>query len=184
MGKLLVAIILFAVSTFVLSAQDPEFVWAKQIGGTYFDEGRFTAIDDNGNVYTTGYFAGTCDFDPSSQTYNLTSFGNDDIFITKLDGSGNFIYAKQMGGPFYDMGYSMTFDSNENLYITGTFAGTCDFDPSSATYNLQSFGANDIFITKLDSLGNFVWAKKMGGINDQLGYSIDVDNSGNVFTTG
>ena len=68
------------------------------MGGTSQDWGRDDAVDSAGNVYTTGYFIGTADFDPGSGTYNLTSHGNDDIFVSKLDSSGNFVWAKGMGG--------------------------------------------------------------------------------------
>src|SRR3990172_3253311 len=75
----------------VCSAQ-PSFILAKQMGGTSKDYGTSIAVDGSGNVYTTGVFAGTADFDPGSGTFNLTSAGSYDIFISKLDASGNFLW--------------------------------------------------------------------------------------------
>src|SRR5687768_15250710 len=73
--------------------------WAKSIGSADEDVCNSMAIDPSGNVYTTGSFRGTVDFDPGSGTHNLTSIGNSaDIFILKLDASGNFVWARSMGG--------------------------------------------------------------------------------------
>ncbi len=159
------------------------FVWAKSIGGAYQDNGSSIALDGSGNVYTTGYFFGTVDFDPGAGVFNLTSAGNYDIFISKLDASGNFVWANAMGGPNYDYGYSIAIDGSGNVYTTGDFDGTADFDPGAGVFNLTS-GYYDIFISKLDASGNFVWAKAMGGASFDRGSSIALDGSGNVYTTG
>src|SRR3989344_5911709 len=86
---------------FVLTnAQTPNFEWAKSIGGTSADVGKSIAVDALGNVYTTGYFAGTVDFDPGPGIFNLTTTnfsGFPDIFISKLDEFGNFLWAKNIG---------------------------------------------------------------------------------------
>jgi uncharacterized protein (TIGR02145 family) len=160
------------------------FVWAKQLGGFSYDDGRSIAVDASGNVYTTGYFEGTADFDPGPGTFNLTSTGDSDIFISKLDASGNFVWAKQLGGTSGDYGYSIAVDASGNVYTTGSFYETADFDQGPGTFNLTSSGGIDIFISKLDASGNFVWAKQLGGTSGDFGYSIAVDASGNVYTTG
>ena len=112
---------------------------------------------------------------------NLTSSAGI-TFITKSDASGNLIWAKNLGGS--NASTSIAVDVLRNVYITGSFRGTADFDPGPGTYNLTSAGDEDIFVTKLDASGNFVWAKKMGGASDDDGNSIAVDASGNVYTTG
>ena len=160
------------------------FLWAKAMGGTSGDEGRGIALDSAGNVYTTGRFEGTADFDPGTGTFNLTSAGGLDIFVSKLDSEGNFAWAKAMGGTHYDLGYGIAVDSVDNVYIVGAFGGTADFDPGAGTFNLTSADWNDIFVSKLDSAGNFVWAKGMGGTHDDYGFGIAVDSASNVYTTG
>lgn len=160
------------------------FVWAKQIGSTNDDYGNSVVIDDNGNVFTTGHFDGTVDFDPGPGTYNLTDFGSSDIFISKLDASGNFIWAKQLGGTSGESGESIALDDGGNIYTTGRFYGTADFDPGTGTYNLTSFGDYDVFISILNASGNFLTAIQLGGSSTDYGESIAVDPDGNVYTTG
>ena len=97
-------------------------------------------MDASGNVYTTGYFQGTVDFDPGAGTFNLTSAGLQDIFISKLDAAGNFVWAKQLGGTLNDVGYSIALDTSGNVYTTGFFRDTVDFDPGAGTFNLTPAG--------------------------------------------
>lgn len=160
------------------------FVWAKGVGSIDEDRGRDITVDANGNIYTVGFFNGTVDFDPSASIFNLISAGNNDIFITKMDKDGNFIWAKQMGGAGYDSGFGITLDSNGNIYTTGYFFDTADFDPSTSTANLISAGMEDTFVTKLDNNGNFLWAKRIGGANYNVGNDIVVDLNNNVYFTG
>ncbi|MCW5924314.1 MAG: T9SS type A sorting domain-containing protein [Saprospiraceae bacterium] len=160
------------------------FVWAKRIGGNAVDIGYFITVDASGDVFTTGVFRNTVDFDPGPEVYNLTSAGNADIFLSKLDPDGNFVWAKRMGGLFFDGGYSIGFDALGNIYTTGEFQFTADFDPGSDVYSLTSAGSYDIFVSKLDPDGNFVWAKRMGGTLGDLGYAATVDAMGNVYVTG
>lgn len=160
------------------------FVWAKNMGGNSDDFGFSIAINATGNVHTTGQFSGTADFDPGAGTVNLVSAGSNDIFISKLNSSGDFVWAKNLGGNFNDVGISIVSDASGDVYTTGTFLGTADFDPGSGSFNLTSAGMEDIFISKLNAAGNFVWAINMGGTNTDYGISIAVDASGNVYNTG
>src|SRR4051812_18251665 len=80
-----------------LHAQSPNFAWAAPLGGSGYDLGRAIAVDASGNVYTTGNFAGTADFDPGIANYDLISAGLSDIFVSKVDASGNFVWATRIG---------------------------------------------------------------------------------------
>lgn len=169
----------------LVNAQTVSFDWAKKMGSTTNDYAYSVAVDSVGNVYTTGFFQGTVDFDPGAGTYNLTSAGLSDMFVTKLDSMGNFVWAKRVGGAASDYGFALTLDKQANVFIAGYFKGQADFDPSTAgTFNLTPVGSFDVFITKLDAAGNFVWAKQFGGASDELCYTIHVDAMGNIFTCG
>ncbi|WP_186440334.1 beta strand repeat-containing protein, partial [Planktothrix tepida] len=161
------------------------FLWAKNLGGSGIDWAFGISVDSTGNVYTTGYFNGTADFDPGAGVANLNNNGLEDIFVSKLDSNGNYIWAKNFGGSASDTGSDINVDSAGNVYTTGGFNGTVDFDPDVALVNnLTSNGADDIFVSKLDSNGNYVWAKNLGGLNSDTGFGISLDSTGNVYTTG
>lgn len=165
-----------------------DFIWAKKMGGRYTDEGLTICLDKSGNIFTSGYFKGTVDFNPGSGIASLTSNGNEDIFIQKLNNSGDFLWVKQIGGTSFDHGLSIDIDTLGNLYTTGFFINTVDFDPSASTFYLSTpaFTSN-IFIQKLNNDGNFKWAVKMGGATQTdggRGFSLTTDNDGNLYTTG
>jgi hypothetical protein len=161
-----------------------DFVWAAQLSGSGSEYGRGITVDGSANVYVTGQFTNTVDFDPGIGTFNLTSAGNDDIFINKLDASGNFVWAKRMGSTGADRGYHIAFDGSTGLYATGIFMNTVDFDPNAGTTDVTSNGGTDIFIQKLDANGNFQWAGNMGGPGNDYGHGVATDSSGNVVSTG
>ena len=174
------------IAVVLANAQTPTYVWAKSMGSTSSDHGKSIAVDASGNVYTTGHFRGTVDFDPDpakQKKYNLSSAGDSDVFISKLDVSGNFVWAKRLGGTTADVGQSIAVDASGNVYITGYFTGTVDFDPGSGSYDLTSSGIKDNFILKLSASGNFVWANRMGGIQSYFGPRLIFD-ANNIFVTG
>lgn len=167
-----------------LYAQSHHFEWASPLAGTGNEQGSSIAVDPNGNSYIVGTFQGTVDFDPGSGVVNVTTAGDYDIFICKLDANGGFVWVKTMGGALTDYGYGIDIDDIGNIYITGRFTGTVDFDPTGGVNELTSFGEGDIFICKYTSLGNLVYAKQLGGPYLDEGHSIVVDPNGVVYATG
>jgi hypothetical protein len=168
-----------------VSFSQANFLWADRMGSAGSDAGWAIASDNSGNIYTTGFFTGTVDFDPGAGTVNLTSAGLEDIFICKTGPSGNLLWAKSIGGPDGDRGFSLTVDAAGNVYATGAFVGTADFDPGAGTFNMTSGSTyGDMFIVKLSTTGGLVWAKQFGGTGGISGYAIALDASGNVHATG
>lgn len=181
---ILIAIGLFCAPDLAFS-QGPVLDWAKRVGGaTFHDRGEDIHYDQRGGVLVSGTFYGTVDFDPGIGTFNLTSSGSDDIFIQKLDTAGNFIWARKVGGGDLDRFSHLTTDTAGNVYVTGSFRSTADFDPGAGTYSLTSNGIYDVFILKLDVAGNFVWARSIGGLNSEVANRVKVDIQGNVFIGG
>ena len=127
---------------------DGTYGYTKTMGGTDHDYGRSLAVDSSDNVYVTGYFQGTADFDPGAGTDEHTSAGLDDIFLTKINFDGSYDLTKIMGGTNQDFGQSVAVDDRVNVYITGYFSETVDFDPGAGTDNHTSAGLEDIFLTK------------------------------------
>lgn len=132
-----------------LSATTGQMIWADDMGGSGDDKSRGIAADNAGNVYTTGYFSGTADFDPGAATFNLTAGGTTGIYISKLDASGNFVSAQAMSGNGLNIGNGLAVDNAGGLYATGFFSGTIDFDPTAGVLSRTSDQNQDVFVVKL-----------------------------------
>jgi len=159
-------------------------LWARAMGGADADYANGIAVGSDGNVYTTGYFAGTIDLDPSSNDFNLTSVGGNDAFVTALDAAGNFLWAAQVGSTGSDIGYGIAVAPDAGVYVTGYFSGAADFDPGSGTYNLSSAGSSDAFLLKLTAGGAFTWARRWGGTSTDGAYGLAIGADSSVSTTG
>lgn len=181
MIKSLLAIIFVSIA-FGFHSQN--LIWAKSFGGYGSDKGNALAIDGNGNVYTAGSFEGVVDFDPGAGTTTLSSLGLKDVFVTKSDASGNFIWAKSLGGSSQDEALGIAIDVFGGVYLTGFFNAIVDFDPGAGTNLLGSNGNADAFILKLDGSGNFVWVNPVGAGADDVGNEIAIDASGDVIVAG
>lgn len=162
------------------------FLWAKEF--STYNPGNII-IDRAGNIIISGTFSSICDFDPGSGVFNLTPTGNQaNYYITKLDLNGNFLWAKAIAyGGSNGQKLNMAVDKFNNIFLLGTFDGTRDVDPGSAVYNFTAKGLQDIFVCKLNSIGNFLWADQFGGTscNIQAGTanSLGVNEDGDVFFT-
>jgi hypothetical protein len=156
-------------------------IWHKNLTVDPWDSLIF--LDNNNNIFLTGLFVGTKDFDPNSNVHNLTSIGYDDVFLLKLDSDGNFNWVKQIKSNAMSWANSMATDGSGNVYITGDYTAALDFTTSTGNFQLP-FEANDEYpryILKLDSSGNFLWSKKIGGYFGNTLNSLVVDAVGNVY---
>lgn len=173
--------------SFVLKmGADGSITWGKVLGDASASSvsTQAIAVDLGGNVYTTGNYSSTADFDPDlTNSFTMTPVAKSDIFVSKLDASGGFVWAKSMGGDEVESGYSIVTDDNSNVYFTGSFQTTVNFDPNGTAF-LYTLGGRDVFISKLDEAGNLVWAKHVGSATDDVGDGIALDDLGNVYTTG
>ena len=151
-------------------------LWAKQVGGIGYVEGNSIVIDKRGNSFITGYFDNSVAF----ETTILNSYGGEDIFIAKYNPSGKILWVKKVGGIENDCGEEISIDGSGNLYLTGSFWGTANFDNVSLT----SRNGSDTFAAKYDSLGNLIWVKQPSGIGSAVGKGIATDKVGNSVVTG
>jgi hypothetical protein len=171
-------IVIFLLSYVLLFSLNGEWIWAQIAGGTSSDEGYSISTDASGNIYVTGCFKGVAHFGSTT----LSSSGYEDIFVAKIDSNGNWLWARKAGGYYSDYGNSISTDAAGNSYITGDFNiraifGNTILSSSGATYP-------DIFIAKLDTNGNWLWANKAGGYYYDKCYAISSDPSGNCYITG
>jgi hypothetical protein len=179
--KQLTFILLFSFITILTFGQTE---WAKSIGGTSLDQGSDVVMDNFGNLYTTGFFEGTVDFDPGAGAVNLSSVGSRDFFIAKYDNLGQLIWAKGIGGGSHEHARSIALDASGNIFIAGDYNGLVDFDPGVGFSFKDVKGASDIFVAKYDSQGNFIWAKTFGGVGIESCRDMSLDAFGNLIITG
>lgn len=169
MKKALIAIILILL---LYSAKSqPYYEWTN-IGVGWFQFSDHLTVDSHGNSYFTGDFLGPADFDPGSGTNIINGTGTNAVFISKYDKDGNYIWTRTFGGGGGIHGLSINHDEYDNIYATGQFYGTTDFNPGGPNGQLTAVGGNDFFILKMDTLGNFLWVKSFGGVGSDRGLNV------------
>jgi hypothetical protein len=160
------------------------------MGGTGIDNGFGVSVDGSGNVYVTGSFFGTVDFDEDfggGIEAPKTSADSFYIFVTRVNSDGAYGWTRRMGGTGIDNGRGVSVDGSGNVYVTGFFYGTVDFDEDfggGIEAPKTSAGVSDIFVTRINSDGTYGWTRRMGGLDYDFGYRVSVDGSGKVYVTG
>ena len=170
-------------------AQIDQPVWASQIKSDNDVYGRHIAVPPDDSVYTTGVFSGTVDVDPGPAQFNLVSAGGDDIFLSKLDKDGAFAWAVRIGGTGDEWDGGIAAAASGDIYLTGSFEDTVDFDPGLGVVELTADSLNALFICKLNAGGNLIWARQFATSNDFSGFFADpaelaLDLSDNVYIAG
>ena len=145
-----------------------EVVWANQFGGNDTDEGYEVAVDEDGNSYVMGMTG-------------FSSANAGEIYIAKIDETGEFEWKETFDGAASNKGSGIAVDKDGNTYFTGYFEDTATFGNTTLT---STGGSNDGFVTKLDADGDVLWAKKFGGLSDDKGYGIALDESEDIYLTG
>ena len=164
---------------------DGELIHAHSTGSIGADFAPMIFVDEGLNYYISGTFATTIDADPGPDSLFFTANYGDDIFFQKFNKIDQLQWAFHLEThDDFDEISEIDVDEEGNTYITGDFTGTVDFDPGEAVYELTSNGMNDLFVMKLDSNGNLLWAKNIGGWYEDFGQNIHLTTVGNVLLTG
>ncbi len=167
----------------ITNPEMPQLDWVLGLSGSIADKviSYDVATDEMGNVYTTGSFTGTVDFNPGAEVFNLTAEGFEDVFISKFDINGHFVWAYSFGSAdTNESGKDIEIDALGNVFLLGAFRGEVDFDPGSGVYTLTSEADLNNFILKIDGSGSFIWATKTTSSTE----AITIDGDGNVYSTG
>ena len=144
--------------------------WTRQLGSSSHEIGYGVTVDLSDNLYVTGYTVGGLD--------GYTNSGGIDIFLVKYNSSGVKQWTKQFGTSESEIGYGITVDSSNNIYITGYTYGGLDGNTNS--------GKQDVILIKYNSSGVKQWTKQLGTSSHETGYwdPITVDSSNNIYVTG
>ncbi|HET8572246.1 MAG TPA: T9SS type A sorting domain-containing protein [Edaphocola sp.] len=192
------AIMPFAPGDAFVCKQDAQgnFIWIKQIGGNYGDDGRFIALSPSGNIVVLGAFSDTMTVTTAAGPVTLETPGHFSagIFVASLRPSGDVLWIKQLGNDSLSFNsqivgglfHTMSLDAEGNIYFAGMLDGTVDFDPGLGSYVLS--GSGDMAVCKLSAQGDFLWARKIarsadfGSLVSPQG--IFAGQQGNIYITG
>ena len=159
-------------------------IWIKQFGGLAADRAIDLAVGPDQNIVVTGQFFGSVTF---GSTTLVSSSNSKDIFIVKLDPSGNVLWARKEGGSSADNAYKLTIDNLNNIILTGEYQGTATIGANTFTSTIDvgtGLPSFDLFIAKYTSAGTPVWSLSGYADMDDRGLSVAVDASNNIFFTG
>lgn len=156
-------------------------VWFQTLGGIQPDSGRAIALDSSGNVYVAGMFS---DVLIVGTNPIINSQGSTDVFLVKLDSSGSFEWVKTIGGTDRDEVGDITLNPAGDIFLTGNFRGNADFDPGAGVEQFSGVTNDDIFVLKLNSIGNFVAVTKFGSSSNDQGRGISLDSAGRIYVLG
>lgn len=176
---------------FVTHAQDaPPLQWAHRTGSSYYDGVTALKADADGNLLVAGQIGLTVDMDPGEAEVLLNA-GSAAGFVSKYDTTGALLWAKMFKTTnSISRVVGMGTDAAGNIYAAGSFSGTCDFNPGTATFNISTatspYLASDIFIVKMDAAGNFIWAKAIQATPtiEKSVLGMAVTPQGSVYITG
>jgi len=159
---------------------DGELLWVQQAGGPSADEGHAVTLDAGGHLYVTGGFAGTANVFGTNLIAQGSS-GETDVFLVKLDASGDRLWLQRGTGASQDSGNAVVIDRDGNSYITGLFVGSVAFGSQRL---MSTSGQSDVFFAKYSPEGNFLWAFQAGGPAYMSGNGLGVDAEGSAYGTG
>lgn len=151
-------------------------IYSNVFGDANVDFAGGVAVDASNNIVVVGQFAGSIDFGGGM----LTSAGNYDIFVAKINPLGVYIWSKSFGDVQYDYGQGVATDSAGNVILIGSYGGTVDFGGGP----LVSAGSNDIVVAKFNGTGAHTWSKSFGNTGYETPYGIVLDDMDNIIVDG
>jgi len=160
------------------------FIWANPIHGIQDGYAHQVFVDTNNDIYTSGSFSNDLIFDFVATSDTLTApFGVQDLYVLKMNGNGNFMWAKQIMGNDHSSIISTTLN-NQLISITGQLWGRYDFDPGPDSLILNSDNPYDTFLSFIDTAGNFLGALQLEGAGYSWGTGLSIDHLNALYFTG
>jgi hypothetical protein len=173
----------YPVDCFVLRLTNAgEFLWAKSYGGENEDYVTDVVLTSQGEVVVNGTYNSTADFDPGTDTTNLTALFTDAYFL-KLTAAGSFVWVRTIAGGAFITVSKLAITQDDNMYCTGSFEGTADFDMGPGVNNATATGS-DIYVLGLDQSGSTLDIDILEGSAYEQGVTMVTDANANLYSTG
>jgi len=155
-----------------------QVLWAQSFGGSDVDFGQAIAVGPTGDVAITGVFWSN-GFTIGATA--LTSSGQADIFVARLDANGQPLWAQKAGGTDSEIPFGIAFDPTDHIVVVGTsWSNPLTFD----SQNLPNQGSNDLFIAKYRPNGQLLWVRSSGGPDSDEAHAVATDVSGRIYVAG
>jgi len=162
------------------------WLWVESFDGIKDQRGsrdNRLAIDKFSNIYVVGGFQNTGNYGP----YSITSNGEWDAFIFKMDKDGNWLWAEGFGSNKTDRANSIAIDVCDDIYICGEYRNPMIFEGANAsngTDTLSHKQKRDVFVAKMNNQGDWKWAKRARSSGTDKPYQMSVDANKQVFVGG
>lgn len=179
-GALTVAIFGFAALALPVQAQ-PELLWVRTADGADSDVAFGVAAEPSGGAYISGGFHGTVDLDGDGTT-DITSVGDQDIFLARYDAEGTLLWARSAGGIDFDEGYRVATAPDGGAYLTGSFDGSADFDGDGVP-DVTGIDDADAFLAHYGADGSLLWVRATGA-EAAFGTSVAAGSDGGAYLIG
>jgi len=152
--------------------------WARNFGAPDGSDGGYgVAMDPSGNVFIAAYAVQPADFGGGT----LSALGGSDAIVAKYAASsGAHMWSRRLGGTGNDYAYGVAVDGSGNVFVAGAYEDVASF---GGALPLTSAGLSDAFVAKYGPTGTFLWAKSLGGTDDDFARSIGL-SAGYPVTTG
>lgn len=161
-------------------AQAQQWEWAVKAGGIENDYVNSIEVDRFGNSYVTGKFKDSISFGSTS----LINSGLWSVYIAKYDSQGELLWDRIVASDSLMSVSSMDIDNDGNIAIVGQYKGTASFYGKTIHKDITSNGDFDIFVAKLNEVGEIIWANTLGGPGVDYCGGVSNDNNGSVYLTG
>jgi hypothetical protein len=146
-------------------------VFSTFIGGSSADHARANTCDSSGSIFITGYTLSS-NFPTTSNAYDRTSNGNEDVYVTKMNNNGSaIVFSTYIGGSLYETPRSINFDSGYVNVLSNTRSS--DYPTTSNAFD-RSYSSNvDIVLSQLNTNGSMIYSTYFGKSGDDIGRSIN-----------
>ncbi|MDB5280999.1 MAG: hypothetical protein JWO06_74, partial [Bacteroidota bacterium] len=158
-------------------------LWSTYYGGTGNEWGLSVSTDPLGNSFLAGFTTSATNISSAGSFLN-NLVGQQASFLVKFNSLGQRTWATYYGGSSNDIGFAITCDAGNNIYLCGQTLSAVYIAYHGHQDTIGGSTGGDAYLVKFDSSGNRLWATYLGGKNADYGQGLSVDKYLNVYMSG
>lgn len=161
------------------------YIWHVEIPGTTVEMPSDLCLDGQGGILMTGFLSGITEWGHGPNVITIVASGYNDGFVAKFDTTGAFQWVRQLGAGLVDEATGVAVDEADNVYVTGYFGSTVDFDPGPGVASVEfQGGVQDAYLAKYSPSGDLFWVRGLQGVGAQTAQAVACDEAGAVYVAG